>query len=79
MSQYGALPIADADITQKITVTTAGTPVQGPDINSDNGWLLYCKTSNTGPAWWMYTDRLPPTKAFQLLSALAGSGARSRI
>jgi hypothetical protein len=70
MSQYGALPTADADITQKITVTTAGTPVQGPDVNSANGWLLFAKS--TGPSWWMFHGQTAANKGVPITSGGGG-------
>jgi hypothetical protein len=54
------LPTADLDLTQKIVVTTAGTPVQGPDKTNAGGWLLYAKS--TGPSWWMFHGQTAANK-----------------
>ena len=63
------LPTADLDITQKITVTNAGTPVQGPDKTNANGWLLFAKTTNTGPAWWMYHGQTAANKGIPIIAS----------
>lgn len=38
-------------ISGQITVETAGTEVQGPDVVNANGFYIKAHTSNTGVAW----------------------------
>jgi hypothetical protein len=57
---------ADANLTQKITVATAGTPVTGPAISNGGGWLLKAKETNTGACWYMYTGTTAANKGVPL-------------
>jgi hypothetical protein len=57
---------ADADLTQTITVTTAGTPVQGPDKSNPGGWMLKANPSNTGSVWVMFHGQTKAAKGFPL-------------
>jgi hypothetical protein len=38
----------DTDIAGSVTVTTAGTPVAGPDVALTNGVYIKARTTNTG-------------------------------
>ena len=57
---------ADADLTQLITVTAAGTPVQGPDKSNPGGWMLKANPSNTGSVWVMFHGQTKAAKGFPL-------------
>ena len=64
-------PTADADLTQKITVVTAGSPQQGPDKSNTNGWLIQAASSNSGAAYFMFHGQTAAAKGFPLFP---GSG-----
>ena len=57
---------ADANLTQLITVTTAGTPVQGPDVSSPGRWTLKADPANTGNVWFMFWGQTAEAKGFPL-------------
>ena len=57
---------ADVDITQKIVVTTAGTPVQGPDKTNAGGWWVKAGTINTGVMYFMFHGQTAANKGFPL-------------
>ena len=65
---YAPEPIvdADADLTQLITVATAGTPVQGPDVSTPGGWMLKADPTNTGNVWFMFWGQTASAKGFPL-------------
>lgn len=49
VAQVRAITIpTNVQITGQITVTTAGTPVQGPDISAPDGFFIRGMTANTG-------------------------------
>ena len=54
----------DADITQLITVTTAGTPVQGPDKSNISGWMIKADPTNVGNVWFMFHGQTKAAKGF---------------
>jgi len=54
------------DLTQIITVTTAGTPVQGPNVDNPNGWLLKAGADNTDTVYFMFYGQTKSTKGFPL-------------
>lgn len=56
----------DADMTQLITVVTAGTPVQGPDKVSEGIWLVKADPANTGTVYFMFHGQTKATKGFPL-------------
>lgn len=58
--------VADADYTQLITVTTAGTPVQGPAKTNPSGWLLKADPANAGSVWFMFHGQTKAAKGFPL-------------
>jgi hypothetical protein len=58
----------DADITQKIIVTTAGSPVQGPSKTNDGGWILKASPLNSGVARYMFHGQSASNKGFPLSS-----------
>ena len=58
----------DADLTQLITVTTAGTPVQGPNKTNPGGWVIKAKLTNTGTMYLMYHGQTAANKGFGLNS-----------
>lgn len=60
------LVTADADLTQLITVTTAGTPVQGPAKTNPGGWMVKSDPDNTGSVWFMYHGQTKALKGFPL-------------
>jgi hypothetical protein len=64
------LVMADAGITQMITVTTAGTPVQGPDVTNPGGWVIIGAGANTGKAYWMFHGQTTANKGFPITQAL---------
>lgn len=43
--------VADATITGIVTITTAGTPVQGGAVTNINGFYLKGNPANTGSVW----------------------------
>lgn len=57
---------ADADMTQLVTVTTAGTPVQGPDKNNAGGWAVKADPANTGYIYFMFHGQTAAAKGFPL-------------
>jgi hypothetical protein len=57
---------ADADMTQLVTVTTAGTPVQGPDKSNAGGWAVKADPANTGYIYFMFHGQSAATKGFPL-------------
>lgn len=57
---------ADADLTQIITVTTAGTPAQGPAVTNPGGWILKANPSNTGSVWFMFHGQTKAAKGFPI-------------
>lgn len=57
---------ASADLTQLITVTTAGTPVQGPAVTNPGGWILKADPANSGSAWFMFHGQTKALKGFPL-------------
>ena len=57
---------ADADLTQVITVTTAGTPVQGPAKSNPSGWYIKAATANTGVMYFMFHGQTAVAKGFPL-------------
>jgi hypothetical protein len=60
------LVTATADLTQLVTVTTAGTPVQGPDKENASGWAVKADPSNTGYIYFMFHGQTAATKGFPL-------------
>jgi hypothetical protein len=56
----------DLDMTQLVTVVTAGTPVQGPDKSNPNGWWLRIDPANTGIISIMFHGQTKATKGFPL-------------
>ena len=62
--------VADADITQLITVVAAGTPVRGPNKESVSGWWMRTDPSNTGYVTAMFHGQTKATKGFPLDSAM---------
>ena len=62
----GLLVAADADLTQIITVTTAGTVVQGPAKTNPGGWVIKANPTNTGNVWFMYHGQSKASKGFPL-------------
>ena len=65
---YAPEPVVDPDanLTQLVTVTTAGTPVQGPDKSNPGGWMLKADPANTGSVWFMFHGQTKATKGFPL-------------
>jgi hypothetical protein len=67
-----ALPVrivlvaADADITQLITVTTAGTPAQGPNKANPGGWMLKASADNTDTVYFMFHGQTKAARGFPL-------------
>jgi hypothetical protein len=61
---YSAMVTVDADLTQKITVTAAGTPVQGPAKINPNGWLIRALPTNTGYCYVMFHGQTKANKGF---------------
>ena len=57
---------ADADLTQVITVTTTGTPVQGPNKSNPSGWYIKAATANTGVMYFMFHGQTAAAKGFPL-------------
>lgn len=57
---------ASADLTQLITVTAAGTPVQGPAVTNPGGWVLKSDPANTGSVWFMFHGQTKALKGFPL-------------
>ena len=57
---------ADADLTQLITVTTAGTPVQGPNKSNPGGWVLKANADNTDTVYFMFHGQTKAAKGFPL-------------
>ena len=64
--QFNGTPTPNADLTQIITVATAGSPQQGPDKASANGWFLTPGSANTGVAYWMYHGQTAAAKGFPM-------------
>lgn len=64
----GVLVTADADITQLITVTTAGTPVQGPNKTNPGGWILKVSPTNTVPMRFMFHGQTASAKGYPMSS-----------
>lgn len=60
------LVTADADLTQVITVTTAGTPVQGPNVTNPGGWVIKASPANTGTGYFMFHGQTKAAKGFPL-------------
>lgn len=60
------LVTADANLTQLITVTTAGTPVQGPDATNPGGWVLKAHADNTDTVYFMFWGQTKAAKGFPL-------------
>ena len=56
----------DADLTQVVTVTTAGTPVQGPAKSNPGGWMAKSDPANTGSVWFMFHGQTKANKGFPL-------------
>ena len=54
MPTLPTLVTADADVTQHIVVTTAGTPVQGPAKTNPGGWMIGNYATNTTIVYFMY-------------------------
>jgi len=57
---------ADADMTQLVTVTTAGTPVQGPNKANPGGWYVKAAVANTGTVYFMFHGQTAAAKGFPL-------------
>lgn len=57
---------ADADLTQIITVTTVGTPVQGPAVTNPGGWILKASPANVGSVWFFFHGQTKALKGFPL-------------
>jgi hypothetical protein len=45
------IPITDTTFSGQVTVTTAGTPVQGPNKAGTRGFLITPLSTNTGVIW----------------------------
>ena len=60
------LVTTDADITQLVTVTTAGTPVQGPNKSNPGGWVLKASPTNVVAVRFMFHGQLAAAKGFPL-------------
>jgi len=58
--------VVDADITQKIIVTTAGSPVQGPSKINEGGWTLKASPFNNAIVRLMFHGQLSSNKGFPL-------------
>ena len=65
-NMINSLPAPDQDLTQIIVVTTAGTPVQGPDVSDILGWYLKASVENTGIIYFMYHGQTKANKGFPL-------------
>ena len=61
-----ALVSADSDLTQLVTVTTAGTPVQGPAKTNGSGWYLKALVTNAGTMYFMFWGQTAAAKGFPL-------------
>lgn len=67
IKQYApVLVTADADLTQIITVTSAGTPVQGPDKDNPNGWGVKASPANAGTVYFFFWGQTKAGKGFPL-------------
>jgi len=54
----------DIDITQRITVTTSGTPVQGPEASNQTGWVL---SAVGATCYFMFHGQTATNKGFPLV------------
>jgi hypothetical protein len=45
------IPVTDTTFSGQVTVTTAGTPVQGPSKVGARGFLITPLSTNTGVSW----------------------------
>lgn len=67
IKQYAPVLVTpDAGLTQIITVTSAGTPVPGPDVDNPNGWILKASPDNTDTVWYMFLGQTKAAKGFPL-------------
>jgi hypothetical protein len=63
----GTFITPDANLTQLVTVTTSGVPVQGPNVDSTKeGWVLKANPTNSGNVWYMYHGQTKTLKGFPL-------------